>query len=68
MLSSGGAGNGSIWLSLPRFEGEWMPDAHFIIASACRLGRLKAPDGAACQLLSRDGDTCGASLAHGLKH
>eukprot|EP00973_Karenia_brevis_P075782 10528619-Karenia_brevis.AAC.1 len=56
MLSAGGQGNGSTWIMLPSGPSEWMPDSHFIVASAVRLGRLKTPAGATCQLVGRDGD------------
>lgn len=66
MLSSRGPGTGATWAGTHRSPHELLPNAHWRIAIANRVGLDVTPPSATCQLAastSRAGDVCGRALA-----
>ena len=55
MVAAGGKGTGSVWLAMPSDRRDFMPDAHFVVATIARHGMLVAPPGATCCLRERSG-------------
>ena len=71
MLSSGGPGNGSLWIAPTRSARDLLPDAHFTISTALRLGCESNAKDRQCALLKYRDDPesqCGQSLDSRLHH
>ena len=71
MLSSGGQGNGSLWIAPTRSARDLLPDAHFSISTALRLGCESNAKGRMCALLRDREDPesqCGQKLDTRLHH
>jgi hypothetical protein len=62
MLSAGGPGVGATWTGTHRTPHELLPNAHWRVATASRVGMGAAPPHAVCQLTAstdRVGEVCG---------
>ena len=71
MLSSGGQGNGSLWIAPTRSARDLLPDAHFTISTALRLGFESNAQDRQCALLRNREDPesqCGQKLDSRLHH
>ena len=62
MLAAGGPGVGTTWTAIARREDEFLPDAHFVVATKARLAQLKVPAGATCRKLDNKGNAFGAAF------
>ena len=69
LLSAGGAQAGMLWTALPDSGSRTMPDEHWRIATAARLGILRCPPGISCGLpRARGKGCCGRTLDQWLRH
>ena len=59
-LSSGGKHAGKVWSCLPRFASQCLDNDHFRMGLRLRLGLVRAPDNAVCQIpcAADAGDLC----------
>ena len=70
LLSSGGRHSGKLWSQPPRFAAECLDNDHFRMAMQLRLGMVRAPEGAVCQIprAKGDGEQCLTKLTNPLEH
>ena len=69
MLSAGGQHTGMTWTALPDPGAKTMPDEHWRVCTAERLGLLRCPAGIPCGLpRARGKGSCGRILDRGLRH
>lgn len=70
LLSAGGQGTGMLWSALPDTGQLAMPDAHWRIATADRLGKLQCSAGTPCGLprAAKHGGKCGHGMDSKMRH
>ena len=70
LLSAGGPQTGMTWSALPDTGQKHIPDEHWRVITAERLGLLRCPPGTPCGLPrgSKRGGVCGKALDSGLRH
>ena len=68
LLSAGGPRTGMTWTALPDPGQATMPDEHWRIATANRLGLLQCQPGTPCGLQKSRGGRCGKALDTRMRH
>eukprot|EP00973_Karenia_brevis_P040624 5618793-Karenia_brevis.AAC.1 len=58
MLSAGGKMVGKVWSKIPRSSSNWIDNDHFRMGLLLRLGEVRPPQGAMCQITAANGEQC----------